>query len=162
MYFLLISLFFGNPNVNLSGMTLDTDSLVIVYPKTEKKSRLRKDLTQFAETFVGKKYASRLSNDVKLDCSGYVQYVYANYGISLDRSSSSMVKQGSKKRKADAGDLMFFAHNGRINHVAIVLEIKDNRTYIIHSTSSKGVIIECFEDSDYWKSRFVCIKDVIN
>jgi peptidoglycan DL-endopeptidase CwlO len=59
------------------------------------------------------------------DCSGFVMYVYAQYGISLPHSSSGQAARGTRISEADAqpGDLVimdghdgFYAGNGNILH----------------------------------------------
>lgn len=59
------------------------------------------------------------------DCSGFVMYVYAQYGISLPHSSAGQAARGTRISEADAqpGDLVimdghdgFYAGNGNILH----------------------------------------------
>lgn len=55
-----------------------------------------------------------------LDCSGFVQRVYADLGISLPRVSVDQAKQGSPVASLDQarpGDLVFW--NGSPNHIGI-------------------------------------------
>jgi cell wall-associated NlpC family hydrolase len=72
------------------------------------------------------------------DCSGFVQYVYGSQGVDLPRTSRQMAGAGSgvstSLSSIAVGDLMLFAQNGKINHVAIYAG--DGR--IIHSSSSGG------------------------
>lgn len=70
------------------------------------------------------------------DCSGFVQYVYGSEGVDLPRTSRQMAGAGiavsASIRTLAVGDLMLFAQNGRINHVAIYA----GSGRIIHSSSS--------------------------
>ena len=72
------------------------------------------------------------------DCSGFVQYIYGSQGVDLPRTSRQMAGAGiavsASLRSLEVGDLMLFAQNGRINHVA--LYAGDGR--ILHSSSSGG------------------------
>ncbi|MGO5336419.1 C40 family peptidase [Bilifractor sp. LCP19S3_H10] len=55
------------------------------------------------------------------DCSGLVQQIYARVGISLPRVAEAQSQVGTKITPASAqpGDLIFYAENGYIYHVAI-------------------------------------------
>ena len=89
------------------------------------------------ERYIGVPYKWGGSTPSGFDCSGFVQYVYRDQGVSLPRTSRQMAHAGAEV-PADIswlreGDLMLFASNGsRIDHVAIYAG--DNR--IIHSSSS--------------------------
>jgi hypothetical protein len=72
------------------------------------------------------------------DCSGFVQYIYGSQGVDLPRTSRQMAGAGVAVSPAigslAVGDLMLFAQNGTINHVAIYA----GGGRIIHSSSSGG------------------------
>jgi cell wall-associated NlpC family hydrolase len=73
------------------------------------------------------------------DCSGFVQYVYRQNGVSLPRTSRQQAAAGrSLATTLDgirAGDLLFFSQNGSvIDHVAIYA----GNDRILHSSSSGG------------------------
>jgi len=87
-------------------------------------SNARVDLVQYAKQFIGNKYVwggTSLTNGV--DCSGFTMRVYEKYGISLPHYSVAQSKMGRKTTLADIqpGDLVFYAKNGTINHVAIYI-----------------------------------------
>ncbi len=74
--------------------------------------------------FVGNPYVyggSSLTHGT--DCSGFTQAVFRKFGISLPRTSGSQSGVGKKisVSSARAGDLIFYAKNGRVNHVAICI-----------------------------------------
>ena len=72
------------------------------------------------------------------DGSGFVQYVFAKHGVSLPRTAGEQAQVGQTLtadwRAVSAGDLVMFADEGRINHVAIYA----GRNRIIHSSSTGG------------------------
>lgn len=70
------------------------------------------------------------------DCSGFVQYIYGSQGVELPRTSRQMAAAGIgvNANSLAIGDLMLFAQNGRINHVAVYA----GNGRIIHSTASGG------------------------
>ena len=74
------------------------------------------------------------------DCSGFVQYIYAQQGVDLPRTSRQMAGVGTaiepSERALAVGDLMLFAQGGRISHVAIYA---GNGRFIHSSSSGHGV-----------------------
>lgn len=89
------------------------------------------------EQYLGAPYKWGGSTPAGFDCSGFVQYIYRDQGVSLPRTSRQMAHAGAAL-PADVswlreGDLMLFASNGsRIDHVAIYA----GNNQIIHSSSS--------------------------
>lgn len=82
------------------------------------------DAAAYAQKFVGNRYVSggtSLTNGT--DCSGFAQSVYAKYGVSLPRTSGSQSGSGEKVSidNVQPGDLIFYAANGNVNHVAIYI-----------------------------------------
>jgi cell wall-associated NlpC family hydrolase len=68
-----------------------------------------------AKKYVGVPYRFGGSSPAGFDCSGYVQFVYAQFGISLPHSVSGQAARGKPIRLKDAkpGDLVIMSgHNG--------------------------------------------------
>lgn len=57
------------------------------------------------------------------DCSGFTLSVFKKFGISLPRTSREQSRVGRKisPKNARAGDLIFYASGGRVNHVALCI-----------------------------------------
>lgn len=74
------------------------------------------------------------------DCSGLVQAVFAARGVPLPRDSDQQLAVGREVRLEatgrgyEAGDLLFFAEQGRVGHVAIWA----GAGRIVHSALSRG------------------------
>ncbi|SFL18804.1 SH3 domain-containing protein [Lachnospiraceae bacterium KH1T2] len=87
-------------------------------------SELRVNLVNFSKKFLGNPYVWGGTSLTKgADCSGYVQSVFRNFGISLPRTSREQARCGTAISASEAkpGDLFFYAKYGRINHVAIYI-----------------------------------------
>lgn len=81
-------------------------------------------IASYALQFVGNPYVyggSSLTHGT--DCSGFSQAVFRKFGISLPRTSGEQSRVGKKisVSSAQAGDLIFYARNGHVNHVAICI-----------------------------------------
>lgn len=76
-----------------------------------------------AERYIGTPYVFGGATPAGFDCSGYVMFVYAQFGIALPHSVSGIAARGTRIQLADAvpGDLIvmpghigFYAGNGQI------------------------------------------------
>jgi cell wall-associated NlpC family hydrolase len=94
------------------------------------------------------------------DCSGFINYVMGNFGISLSRTSYNMAEYGKTVKLADLkpGDLMFFkgsnVRSTSIGHVGLVVEVNPGEIKFIHSANG-GVQITTFNKSKYYVPRFI-------
>jgi cell wall-associated NlpC family hydrolase len=88
------------------------------------------------------------------DCSGFVQWVFAQHGTILPRETREQYDEGRKVHRDDvqAGDLVFFetvSHGP--SHVGIAL----GAGQFVHAPSSRGVVRVENYTSSYWASRWV-------
>ena len=99
-------------------------------------SDVRVDLVQFAKQYVGNPYVwGGTSLTGGADCSGFTMSVFKKYGISLPHHAASQAQLGTKISLSEAqpGDLVFYAKNGSINHVAIYI----GNGQVIHASNPK-------------------------
>lgn len=99
-------------------------------------SDVRVDLVNYAKQFLGNPYVwggTSLTNGA--DCSGFVLSIFKKYGVSLPHHSASQAKLGTQVSLSEAmpGDLVFYAKNGTVNHVAIYI----GNGQVIHASSPK-------------------------
>jgi cell wall-associated NlpC family hydrolase len=83
---------------------------------------LRSQLVKYAAQFLGNPYTyggTSLTNGA--DCSGYVQEVFRNFGIKTGRTSRDQYENCMKIQESELqpGDLVFYASDSYVNHVAI-------------------------------------------
>lgn len=131
-----------------------------------KTQRLRSDIASLAKKQVGTKYKYGGRDPKGFDCSGFTHYVLGNFDISLPTNSGMQSQKGKKVKlkETQSGDLIFFKRSGANNvfHVAMVLSNDgDDDLRIIHSTSSRGVVIDNLYQSSYWRPKIYTARTVI-
>ncbi len=88
------------------------------------------------------------------DCSGFTQFVFARYGVSLPREVVDQYRVGTsvKPKNLQPGDLIFFATASKgASHVAIAI----GGDQFVHAPSSRGVVRVERLSSSYWGPRFL-------
>ena len=90
------------------------------------------------------------------DCSGLVQYSFAQIGISLPRATVDQMQHLTTISRSHLrqGDLAFFQTGNKQYHVGIML---DSQQFIHAPSSGKTVKIDTL-NSSYWRSAFIAAK----
>jgi cell wall-associated NlpC family hydrolase len=116
-------------------------------------------VVQTALGFRGVPYRSGGSDPSGFDCSGLVQYAFAQHGIALPREVREQYRFGEEVRLAavEAGDLLFFRTSGdSASHVGIAIGGDE----FVHAPSARGVVrVERFS-APYWANRIVGIRRI--
>ena len=134
------------------------------YSKYEDISELRQKIVWFAETYKGTPYVYAGRSAKGFDCSGFTSYVMKNFDVLISPSSRTQATQGKmvELKSARPGDLVFFSHNrSTIGHVAMVVENTGDKLFIVHSTNSRGVVMENVYQSAYWMKRIRFARNVL-
>ena len=124
--------------------------------KKETTTSKTSELVKYAKQYLGSRYVYGGTTPSGFDCSGFVMYVYKQFGVSLPHSSSAQSKKGTKVEKANLqqGDIVFFSdyktHKG-IGHCGIYI---GNNQFIHASTEKTGVITSSLNSGSY-KTRYV-------
>lgn len=93
------------------------------------------EIADFALQFVGNPYVwGGTSLTSGADCSGFVQSVYRNFGISLPRVAADQAQAGTRVslEQLQTGDLIFYADGGAIYHVVLYL----GNGQVVHASSA--------------------------
>jgi len=116
-------------------------------------SDLRSQIVEFAKQYIGTKYCSGgRTPSTGFDCSGFVYYVFKNFGYTLNPGASNQMDKVTAIKKAELlpGDLVFFNTGSarRASHVGIY--VGDNK--FIHAVSpGKTLSISSLSDAYYAK-----------
>ena len=116
-------------------------------------SMVAEGVVSTAMHLLGTRYRNGGSNPDGFDCSGFVQYVFAQQGVLVPRTVEEQAHYGLRvEDDLRAGDLVFFHTSGSgPSHVGIAL---DNSRFV-HAPSSRGEVrVEPLARA-YWADRFI-------
>jgi cell wall-associated NlpC family hydrolase len=113
----------------LGALHLDLTGVVASHPTSHRHVRHRthtvsanlgERAAELAHHYLGVRYVWGGESTAGFDCSGLVQYVYAQLGVSIPRTTYEQYNAGTHISRADLrpGDLVFFDH---IGHVGIFI-----------------------------------------
>jgi len=108
-------------------------------------------IVEYALGFLGTKYVYGGATPDGFDCSGFVTYVYKNFGVSVTRDANGQFRDNGvliDKSDLAPGDLVFFASGGGdyVTHVGIYI---GNSEFVHSSSSSTGVIVSRLDSAYY-------------
>lgn len=113
-----------------------------------------------AQKYIGVPYVWGGESPSGFDCSGFVQYVFKQNGISLNRTVVTQYKHGYtvSKSSLQPGDLVFFQNTSGsgLSHIGIYI----GNNQFIHASSSQGVTISSLSNS-YWASHYHSARRVL-
>jgi len=133
-------------------------------PKTPTTDQ-RAEVIAFAEKYLGTKYKYAGSDPSGFDCSGFTSYVMDNFDVNLDRTSSAQSNNGAAVDvdEVQPGDLLFFRRSGgKVFHVGIVYKNSPEGLFMIHSTNTRGVVIDNISVNSYWKPKLYRARNVLD
>jgi peptidoglycan DL-endopeptidase CwlO len=114
-------------------------------------------IVETALSFRGVPYRNGGSDPAGFDCSGLVQYVFAQHGVALPRETREQFQVGTDVRLAgiEPGDLIFFRTTASgPSHVGVAIGGDE----FVHAPSTRGVVrVERFS-APYWASRIVGVR----
>ncbi|MGE3842155.1 MAG: C40 family peptidase [Vicinamibacterales bacterium] len=118
-------------------------------------------ILQTALTLIGTRYRTGGgSPETGFDCSGFVNWVFGQHGISVPRTVSELFRWGWSvviDEAVAAGDLLFFDTEGGPSHVAIALG--DGR--FVHAPNARSAVRIDTLTMPYWARRYLGARRVV-
>lgn len=127
--------------------------------------QFRTGVAGWAQNYTGIRYRhGGRGPSTGFDCSGFTSYILDEFQVKVSACSRTQSAQGTKISLSEVlpGDLVFFGRRGHIQHVAMVVENTAEGIICVHSTSSRGVVVENISTSKYWKPKILFARDVIS
>lgn len=118
------------------------------------------NMLTYADQFIGLPYVwGGTTPNPGFDCSGFTQYVFGHFGISLPRTAEEQFNGGVPVNKANLkpGDLVFFStYAPGASHVGIYMGGGD-----MIDSEDFGLVIDNM-NNQYWSSRYIGARRYIN
>lgn len=135
------------------GQVLQIPSVEIKSPPTQ--TSLNADtLIAEAKKYMGVPYVWGGSTPSGFDCSGFLNYVFNQVGVSIPRTVSTIWDAGTSVSSPQKGDIVFFTtYAPGPSHAGIYI----GNNQFIHAGSSTGVTISDLNNT-YWKPRYLGAK----
>jgi cell wall-associated NlpC family hydrolase len=108
----------------------------------------------------GAPYRAQGTDPSGFDCSGFVQYVYQQYGLAMPREVRDQFRRGKNidANRLEPGDLVFFTTVAPgASHVGIAI----GGDQFVHAPSERGVVRVEQLSTSYWRTRFVGARRVM-
>ena len=102
-------------------------------------TQVGEEIAGYALQFVGNPYVwGGTSLTDGADCSGFVQAVFGDFGYGLPRTSREQAAGGTSttQEAVQPGDLVFYARDGTVNHVAIYI----GNGQVVHASNEQNGI----------------------
>lgn len=115
-------------------------------------SSIGAQIATYAQKFVGYPYVYGGTSPSGFDCSGFVQYIYRQFGCSINRTATAQLGNGYSVSYDDLrpGDLVFFGYGSSASHVGMYI---GGGQFVHAQNSSTGVVISNLAGS--YASRYI-------
>jgi cell wall-associated NlpC family hydrolase len=147
-------LLFKNIILSNENAISDTQDTVINY------RLIRSNIFDKACNYLGVNYRYGQSSEKGFDCSGFVKYIFRNFGFDLPHSAYYLYKitRRIESTEAQCGDLVFFITRGKgVSHVGIYL---GNNQFIHSPGRGRTVSIDSL-GAKYYKRHLVGFGSVL-
>ncbi|HAP70191.1 MAG TPA: NlpC/P60 family protein [Flavobacteriales bacterium] len=127
-------------------------------------------LVSLATSLLGVPYRyGGITPEQGFDCSGFVKYVFSNFGFDIPRTTIEIANYGEEIHvdSCKKGDIILFSGRNKekrpIGHDGIIISDVNEPLEFIHSATSnnRGIVITAYDALDYYKNRFVKVIRVL-
>ncbi len=120
---------------------------------------LGQQIATYAQQFVGYPYVYGGSSPSGFDCSGFMQYVFSQFGYSINRTATAQLANGYNVAYEDLrpGDIIYFGYGSTASHVGMYI---GNGQFVHAENSSTGVVITDLSVS-WYANRYLCAHRIV-
>lgn len=120
---------------------------------------LGQQIATYAQQFVGYPYVYGGSSPSGFDCSGFMQYVFSQFGYSINRTATAQLANGYYVAYEDLrpGDIIYFGYGSTASHVGMYI---GNGQFVHAENSSTGVVITDLSVS-WYANRYLCAHRIV-
>lgn len=116
-------------------------------------------IATYALNYLGCPYSYGGTSPSGFDCSGFAQYIYCQFGISINRTATAQLANGYSVPYSELrpGDLVFFGYGNSAFHVGIYI---GNNQFIHAENYGTGVCITSLSNS-YYANNYLCARRIV-
>jgi cell wall-associated NlpC family hydrolase len=119
-------------------------------------------VADLAQQYIGSRYRWGGTSPAGFDCTGFVMYVFGQFGVSMPHNEAGQLASGDRVSadELQPGDVLVFANTYRagLSHVGIYI----GEGQFVHAVDERhGVMINNLWDG-YWGPRFVAASRAIS
>lgn len=117
-------------------------------------SSIGRQIADYALQYVGYPYVYGGEDPSGFDCSGFMQYVFAHFGYTINRTATAQLQNGYYVEYEDLqpGDIVYFGSGSIASHVG--LYIGDGK-FVHAQGSSTGVVVSSLSET-WYANRYLC------
>lgn len=126
---------------------------------TSSSSDIGQQIATYAQQYVGYPYVYGGSSPSGFDCSGFMQYVFSQFGYSINRTATAQLANGYSVAYEDLrpGDIIYFGYGSTASHVGMYI---GGGQFVHAQNSSTGVVISSLSES-WYANRYLCAHRIV-
>ena len=131
-------------------------------PTKETYAATNDQISEYARKLMGAPYLFGGNTPLGFDCSGFIRYVFVNFGVTLPRTSEDQFNVGTSVpvENLQLGDVVFFENTYKpgISHAGIYI---GNNEFVSAENPEKGVSVSKLVGHPYWGTRYIGAKRMV-
>ena len=141
------------------GRAASVDVSVPASGSSGSSSDLGQQIATYAQQYVGYPYVYGGKSPSGFDCSGFMQFVFAQFGYQINRTATAQLANGYYVEYDDLkpGDIIYFGFGSTASHVGMYI---GNGQFVHAQNSSTGVVITSLSEPGY-ANRYLCAHRIV-
>lgn len=141
------------------GRAASVDVSVPASGSSGSSSDLGQQIATYAQQYVGYPYVYGGKSPSGFDCSGFMQFVFAQFGYQINRTATAQLANGYYVEYDDLkpGDIIYFGFGSTASHVGMYI---GNGQFVHAQNSSTGVVITSLSEP-WYANRYLCAHRIV-